>query len=127
MVAPATKGGSAFPSPEGRLYGFIKRGLPNHLREPHHPPQGDIYNCAAGATTTLRPQACQTSARRAVNPHARRACHSFFREWGPAHFLAADDVGVEVEDRLSCFFSCVDDQAEAAFFEACFQGDFLYH
>ena len=34
--------GSAFPSPEGRLYGFIKKDSPNHLKEPHHPPQGGI-------------------------------------------------------------------------------------
>lgn len=50
---------------------------------------------------------------------------SFSREWRPAQFFAADNVGVEMENGLSCLFSCVDDKAEAIFFQACFQGDFL--
>ena len=32
-----------------------------------------------------------------------------------------------MEDGLSGFFACVDDEAEAAFLEACFQGDFLHY
>jgi hypothetical protein len=45
VVPTGTKGGAAFPSPEGRLYGFFHTGAPYFQRAP---------------TTTLAPKARQT-------------------------------------------------------------------
>ena len=57
VVAPATKGGAAFPSPVRAVVKVLsKEGSYNILKEPHHPPQGGIYICAEGGRlATLAP------------------------------------------------------------------------
>ena len=76
LSPPAAAEGVHFPRPPGRLYGFIKRGLPNHLKEPHQGRRKAVYKIhrTKDDTTTLtaRGRVKPLNPLNLLNPHARK-------------------------------------------------------